>query len=747
MAVDDDPASAASDALSLHTIADQADAYATQELEDADFALALQLDEEESRASLGAQNRTSDGNVRDTRATAANLPPYRDDPADDEEGLGDLLPYRDDPEAAGSDAEGDVQPHDTAPAKRWWRTLPAAVFKRRNVKGFSGKLGRIPWCGIITAIGVFTLLGGIVGALVYALREPYMSDREKALRNSGSSNYRFNLSRLYPALEAGASNTCREAWESRQEDLYCQEQILWTEWDDGDAERVKAAKLDPWAYSEWICSSHCRRSIGALSNVCYRRTDRFDVRSYGSNKAPTYFTKEELPEGPVDALQRLTDRYDRLCAQPPRRQKTEWGTCAAEVWMTWGVVDGKNEMNMNGLQQFLDATSEAKLIQGGLRTGQVDLGGKSKKSYEVNEPDRRVGPGEGETDCGFCTLNWLERKMRSFEYGEMIDPEAGKPLGLAEFDERMTSAIRRCEKRDAQLVIDRVHEDWTQYGWWCRDKPCREDAELPDEVRALLHGLQYDDWPLTELRKMQSRSGAPKQALSALHDGLLSLPCSIWFTEGDAQLSIAPDHHRLHQLCSDQCRNAVDRVQEVHGAAIVGGAKEKPPYNILKVWPLAMNNTEKLCRSLSPKNIVRPDTQLCAPGYAALGHPEYIFAASEPPRTELLSIYSEKLEELAKKLPSHDPRDFTDPDVLRVLYRTLEESVCNGCAAELLVGHSSTFKQTIADWLDDDNIDGKEYTRVAKQWISTCGLKMRGIELTPQKLRILWRELGLDRYE
>jgi hypothetical protein len=43
---DDDPASAASDAHSLHTIADQANAYAAQERSDADFALALQLADE-----------------------------------------------------------------------------------------------------------------------------------------------------------------------------------------------------------------------------------------------------------------------------------------------------------------------------------------------------------------------------------------------------------------------------------------------------------------------------------------------------------------------------------------------------------------------------------------------------------------------------------------------------------------------------------------------------------------------------
>lgn len=52
---DEDPAAASSDALSLHTIAEQADVYAVQEQEDADFALALSLEEEDTRNLTASQ--------------------------------------------------------------------------------------------------------------------------------------------------------------------------------------------------------------------------------------------------------------------------------------------------------------------------------------------------------------------------------------------------------------------------------------------------------------------------------------------------------------------------------------------------------------------------------------------------------------------------------------------------------------------------------------------------------------------
>lgn len=739
MAGDDhDPAAAASDALSLHTIAEQ-DAYATEQ-EDADFALALQLEEEESQAFIASRSQHQSDTGNDSQTPP--FEPYRDDPdASTDDPNEPPPPYRDDPDAVQDEEDENIEAQHTGASTRRRRfCIPKPTFKTTYLKAAGRNLKKLPLCGL-TAIALF--LGVILGSMFLIMHLFRSTPKELAWRASGSLNYDLKLSKLYPALEANASEECKTMWEKYASKLYCQEQILSTAWDDSNPEDVKKSKVDPWAYSDWVCFSGCSSSISGLrnpmSNGCYRHTDRFDIESYGKD-GKQYFEKDTLPEGPMEVARILQERYDRLCALPPAGHKqSEWGTCAADVWMKWSVVDGRNERTLNSLENFVEATNVKAVIPGGLKTGAVKII-KEEKKYEVQEPERRVGPGVGETDCGFCTGDWLERKMRSFEYGALINPKTGEAFGLSEFNEYMTNIIKRCEERLADGILSRVHDRWEKYGWWCRGRPCNEDKKVTDEVRTVLHGMQRDDWPLPELRKMANQRNAPKNALNALHDGLLSLPHSIWFNDDVAIREIIPYSYRVHTLCSESNRNAIERVQRLHGAEF--NATEQPKYMMFRTWDLAREQVEQICLNTRPNLIVKQGTVYCAPGYAAIGHPEFIFSDQEPSKGAIVKAFSTALDKLDAKLPYFVPRP-RDEEAQRILGRTVLESVCNGCTGELLVGRNPDWRDRVAKFLHDDGVNATEYTGVAKKWFTTCS-KMVGHELSREQKKIIWERIGLE---
>jgi hypothetical protein len=146
---DNDPTSAASDALSLYTIADQADAYAVQEQSDADFALALQIADEEGRGIVEPRNAPE---------TASGAPiRYRDDPEAGQEEEA-LPPYRDDPDAAAESNENTIT---AAPAKRrrlYLSTPALSVLKQLRQRPLHTSLFTLVFLFLTTALISLILL-------------------------------------------------------------------------------------------------------------------------------------------------------------------------------------------------------------------------------------------------------------------------------------------------------------------------------------------------------------------------------------------------------------------------------------------------------------------------------------------------------------------------------------------------------------------------------------------------------------
>ncbi|KAJ4350403.1 uncharacterized protein N0V89_009024 [Didymosphaeria variabile] len=760
--LDDDPSTAA-DALSLHTIAD-VDAYASQEQEDADFALALALEEQESERYARTQRILQSQDLNQANAPPqapvpveaqdeTPPPPYSDDP-DAVEVDGNLPPYRDDPDAVP--AEGEADEAATEPVKR-----------QHAIVRILRRLGKVWLCCLMisTFVTIAILVVAVILVFVYGKKlDPSKPSKEAAWFASGSSDYDLKLPKLYPALEAGTTDTCQNTWTQHGLGLSCHRMLLSSAWDNGDADEVKAEEADPYFYSQAVCTPKCLTSLARmaepLAKSCTNRTDRFNFASYG-NDGRAYFQKGKIEEGPAHVVKNLLERYDRFCQRPKRgvsRDKTEYGTCAADLWMQWGIVDGKNEAHLKGLDAFLEQTSVRKTIRGGLRRVSLLLPNGVNRTSSIHEPQLSVGPEENATECGWCTLNWLDRKMRSFEFGQILDPATGEALGLSEFRDKLRKAILRCRHNDARGVMARVDKKWEELGWWCGDKPCNLDKpEFSNETKAILHGLPRealleDRENLEKLKK----EGAPEVVLRAgqtLLDGLTDMPCYVGFDPVMAKREIIPSEHIVGRLCSDQCRNALDRFIQQHGDLFREAARNRE-YGRMFAWPFEVaKQLDRVCLSASPGAALQPSENLCAPGYAALGWPEWIFAGTyggypDPPiRAQILDVFSKSIDELAARLSKHTLNcrrgDF---DCARTRAKIIAESPCNTCAGKIFIGSEGSWKATTDEFLNDKDINGTEYVAAAKKGWRTCA-KMHGLRFSEAKWKGMWRERGLDVYD
>ncbi|KAF1965167.1 hypothetical protein BU23DRAFT_604387 [Bimuria novae-zelandiae CBS 107.79] len=747
---DDDP-STASDALSLHTIA-EADAYATQEQEDADFALALALEEQESQRYARTQSILRGHDPNRVTAPVAEptetLPPYYDNPeanVADEEQDGSLPPYRDDPDAAP--VEGQTEEETAEPIKR------QRAFLRVLRKLFKA------WACCLMISTIFTIIV-IVVVFVLVLVYGTKSDPKKAAwEASKSQDYQLKLPKLYPDLEAGTTEGCKNAWRTVEEaqSLPCHRMILSSAWDNGDAHEANAAGADPYYYSDAICTATCQGALNRmarpLAKSCTVRTDRFDFANYGKD-GKAYFAKGpgRIEESPVHVAKNLLERYERFCHRPTKRSdRSEWGTCAADLWMEWGIVDGKKEAHMNGMDQFLKQTSVRKTTPAARRTVSYWKSPGVNATRTVKVRSREFGPGVAETDCSRCTLEWFERKMRSFEFGQMLDPATGKPLGLTEFREKLQSAIRRC--RVTNGALPRVDAKWTELGWWCDGKPCNVDKPYFSPVTlAVLHGWSQEEKQFRGVRELIAKKEAPKDVLHGMQvflDGVKDMPCGIAFSRLIAKDQIIPYSHIVARLCSDECRNALDRFNAQHGALFARLSKDPKWGNMFQYTSKAAEIVDQVCLSTIPNAILQSPENLCAPGYAAVGYAEWIFAETEDydpriiHRSVILDAFSREIDALAARLPARVPAPKTDPESARIQSKKLAESACNTCAGAIFIGKEPNWKKTVDEYHDDPNINGTAYVAAAKKGWLTCG-KMYGMEFNEWQKRRMWKRYGLD---
>jgi hypothetical protein len=759
--VDEDLPHPGADALSLHTIAER-EGYATQELEDRDLTLALTpkdrafsvartFEQIEERVSVKPRGGDGGGEGR------AQDFSYRDNPGGEDISATrsiNVTPYRDDPHALVDGAEEGFDAFATDKSMQLYLRLRLRWIQHTGRRLASWIPAVIKHVLRLVAFALIFLAIWLGIVIIPALRQKEVSPpttKQRAFDLSGSTSGNLFLQNLYPQLEQGASRHCKDAWEELG-GLSCQEGLLSSAWDKGSDKQVRETKMDIWAYSKEVCDDAriCERAIHDLkdkiSKLCKQRSDRFDFVDY-QLRAYNYFDNEELDDGPAQTLNSLEARYSRLCDRPINDYSgapAGWGTYAAELWMQWGIADGKDaDKDLRDLRTFIDATSKKKTIKRHTQRGSVETEN-GMVPYKVEVLKRKVGPGHGETDCGYSVRSWLERKWKSFEHGAVMNPRTDNPVGLAEFNELMETAARRCEKSEIEQMIRRQHTMWEQYGWWCDGAPCHKDEPVPDVVLRLLHGMVMYEWALKAIRASLGAPNAPREMLQIFHDCLLRMPCSIWLDEVQIMMHIAPSDYRVRHLCSNECRNSVDRIQQQIGEKF----KEASSNHWGSIWYHRWHDKRSLMNAtcLGPEydDLITDTTPFCAPGYAALNHPEWLFPMPDrPSRRDILGAFEYQVYKLAGSLPAYIPRPGSDAETQRRLARQISESVCNRCAGELLIGKESDRQKRAQEFLNDGEIDQGEYKKVVHLYSLTCAKITVGTDLAKHKEH-QWARLVLD---
>ena len=160
---------------------------------------------------------------------------------------------------------------------------------------------------------------------------------------------------------------------------------------------------------------------------------------------------------------------------------------------------------------------------------------------------------------------------------------------------------------------------------------------------------------------------------------------------------------------------------------------------------------EKVCLSSTPNAILQSSENLCAPGYAAIGHPEWIFAMENgdydpPTRAEILDVYSKAIDVLAARPDRELLPPTTGSTSARVQIKRLAESVCNTCAGGIFIGSEPDWKKKVYEFYDDKDVNSTAYVEAAKKGWLTCG-KMYGYKFNEWQKKQMWRKYGLDRYD
>lgn len=191
--------------------------------------------------------------------------------------------------------------------------------------------------------------------------------------------------------------------------------------------------------------------------------DKFDLENYNG---PFAFDAE-LEDGPVAVVRTLAQRLAHTCRPAPHdaRGRYSWQTsyCVTVLWEDFGILDGMNAGNLEGLDTFMRKTSVSKIEPAQYRSEHlVHDTCDEVSSYDPRwVPQRRLGPGKGESDCGLCVLNWLERKALSWDEN-LRDPVTGKHIALKEYLDKVKSAGQRCESDEWEKVWDRVQKKYKE---------------------------------------------------------------------------------------------------------------------------------------------------------------------------------------------------------------------------------------------------------------------------------------------
>lgn len=650
------------------------------------------------------------------------------------------VPYTDDEGASSTRVSaGDVSsfvPYSDDPNER---PVPVDEFVG-TATGHSNKSSRKT--GLCLFGTIVAVIAGLVSlaVLIAALAQPApASSQAQAVKVATASNrkpkvkavpYRLDFPALYPDITAEKDSGCFSAW-SVLKSVPCHDQIFDRGNDNGS---FRIMGPDSMYFNPRICDSRCKPALEValqqLSVSC-SASDTFILDGYEG-----MFRTSLLEAGPVQAVETLLKRNEHTCRKSPNGD-SDFDYCTVEMFQRFnGLVDGMNAGNLQSIDTFTRQTDKSLREQGRRHRGSAGTN-TYRYTYDYTTRAQTYGPGRGETSCGFCVFDFLNRTLNSWTEDAVISPDSKLPVSLPEFIRRVRKAGERCAPTQ---TWDKIYEDGI--GQYRASGLLPEDWETSspsgDLYYLIRNGPSRGDAPVSDIDARISSLGVSdnetKMCLSALAERYLSAPCYINVPlESLMEMLEEPESSTniRSAYCSDSCTNAFAR-QPVQPFVEPRCAALPEARDFITEYETALQTRKTYCGLLSSSS----QTSNCPSALKSLGRMEWFFTG-RPSSTILLAELERGLDELSQKEVPAEIRPalglgtsqsaLTSSDA-RKTYREWSKdlgsnSICAGCIWAWLVGDSDSSegaeKQLLA-WMAQDGQDPAAYAAFVARYHSTC---------------------------
>ncbi|VUC35893.1 unnamed protein product [Clonostachys rosea] len=531
--------------------------------------------------------------------------------------------------------------------------------------------------------------------------------------------YKLDFPGLYPQINAGASQECQAAW-GELTMVPCHDKVFDRGNDNGT---LRLFGWDPMYFLPKICTEECRNALQkANENVAARcsPTDTFLIDGYQG-----MFNTDFLEAGPVGAVETLLRRMDHQCRKSPTGD-SDYEYCPTEMLERFSIIDGLNA-NLVGIESFIHETDRKRVEPGHWKKGKK---GTSKYSYKYNYKvrEQRYGPGAGDTSCGWCTFDYLNRTLTSWAEGKVSNPSNDQPVSLPEFIRRVRTAGERCaptarwEKMYAEglehyQALGVLQPDW--------------ETALPsgDLDYLILHGPSSGDAPIStinaeveRLKSLDEQQAWPiktsQVCLKGLAERYTSAKCYINLSHEKLVSMMENDSKKLRKaFCDSDCSDAINakKVSTCDAAAATDKTRE-----LLDDFNAAKAQRTSFC-GVAGKDWQHSD---CAQALLNMDRATWAFEG-RPDSPTLVKDVGQALDQLTDKLVPEDLRSvFLDnPDVLSKNRKEsfkrvtqVRESVCAACVWNWLAGID------LNDRMDYISTSGSasEYVDFVKKYHKTC---------------------------
>ncbi|KAK9415856.1 hypothetical protein SUNI508_09985 [Seiridium unicorne] len=570
-------------------------------------------------------------------------------------------------------------------------------------KGSSPGIAQRPMRNVFSAMAFGLILFATVVSLIRGVsvlrggRQVASSESKASTvrRPMEAKNWDLNFPRLYPPLihdeSVDKAGACQAAWESLSS-IPCHEKVFNRGWDNGTW--MPLMSVQPLRYVPLLCQPDCRQALHnayeLISAKCSDSTT-FDTAVYIGT-----FSTEWLESGPKEALQVLLRRNEHTC-RPSRGSGYDY--CLTEMTERWGIMDGLNAATLNGLDMFLGDTNKRRTEQGRLKSFTRGDGrdGGWKGKFSIQVPTLRYGPRPGETDCGSCTLQWLEKMVNGWEEGKVISPDTDIPITLPEHLRRVKKAGERCETEEWTRIYLTAITRYQKRGLI----PVHWEAALPsgDHGWTIQNGLASGDALLVKMETAYNAllaDGTPSprspkdnaiKCLANLSKHIEGLPCDIHLDQQGWDFLARSGRRLLGPYCGDTC---TDAIMNDHKSLKICRYKRMDRHPTIGPFLTAYEEGKKTRNNLCRKAGKTAD--FCAPVLVALNQSEWAYEgrASLKAIEELVNkLESEPIPDPVKIAVSKTSADAWNTKETRNWRTDLKAGVCSPCVWELVVGNGT----------------------------------------------------------